>query len=154
MRHLPECADTRLGNDSAMSNHTEVPPTIVAKIRSTCIALPEAYEEPAWVGTRWRIRKQTFAHVVAIDAGWPPAYAKVAGSDGPLTVLTFQSSGQELDALTKLGHPFFRPPWRPGIVGMVIEAGVDWHEVAELVIESYCLLAPKKLVEQINRPTP
>lgn len=136
-----------------MANHTEVPPEIVAKIRSTCIALPEALEEQAWVGTRWRIRRQTFAHVVAIDAGWPPAYAKAAGSDGPLVVLTFQSSGQELDALTNLGHPFFRPPWRPGIVGIVVDSSVDWDEVAELVIESYCVLAPRKLIEQINRPT-
>ncbi len=136
-----------------MANHTEVPPEIVAKIRSTCIALPEALEEQAWVGTRWRIRRQTFAHVVAIDAGWPPAYAKAAGSDGPLVVLTFQSSGQELDALTNLGHPFFRPPWRPGIVGTVVDSSVDWDEVAELVIESYCVLAPRKLIEQINRPT-
>lgn len=136
-----------------MTNRTEAPPEIVAKIRSTCVGLPEADEEDAWVGTRWRIRKHTFAHVVAIDAGWPPAYAKAAGSDGPLTVLTFQSSGQELDALSKLGHPFFRPPWRPGIVGMVLDTGADWDEVAELVIESYCLLAPRKLVDQINRPT-
>ena len=49
------------------------------------------------------------------------------------------------DALSTLGHPFFRPRWRPGIIGMVLDAGVDWDEVAELVTESYCLLAPQKL---------
>ena len=34
------------------------------------------------------------------------------------------------------------------IVGMELGASVDWDEVAELVTESYRLLAPRRLVEQ------
>ena len=136
-----------------MTEHADVPLEIVAGLRSVCLGLPEAYEEPAWVGTRWRIRKQTFAHVVMIDAGWPPGYARAAGSDGPMTVMTFRSSGPELAALSKASHPFFKPVWFPDIVGMVLDAGVDWDEVAELVTESYCVVAPKKLVDQVDRPT-
>jgi YjbR protein len=132
--------------------HTEVPLEILARLRSVCLGLPDAYEEPAWVGTRWRIRKHTFAHVLTIDAGWPPAYARAAANDGPITVITFQSSGQELDAFSNIGHPFFRPRWRPNIVGMVLDAGVDSTEVAELLTESYCQLAPRKLVELVARP--
>jgi len=30
---------------------------------------------------------------------------------------------------------------------------LDWGEVAELVTESYCVLAPKKLVALVERPT-
>ncbi len=124
---------------------------MVDRVRSVCLALPEAYEEPAWVGTRWRIRTKTFAHVVMIDAGWPPAYVLAFGNEGPLTVLTFQSSGDELDALAHAGHPFSKPRWNPKVIGMVLEAATDWVEVAELVTESYCLLAPKKLSEQVRR---
>ena len=124
----------------------------VARLRPVCARLPESYEEPAWVGTRWRIRKHTFAHVVPIDGGWPPVYAKTAGTDGPVTVLTFQSSGQELEAFGHVGHPFFRPVWRPGIVGMIVDDDADWGEIAELVVDSYCLLAPRKLVERVERP--
>jgi hypothetical protein len=29
---------------------------------------------------------------------------------------------------------------------------VDWHEVAELVTESYCILAPNKLAALVERP--
>ena len=47
----------------------------------------------------------------------------------------------------------FKPRWRPTVVGMVLDAGVDWGEVAELVTESYCVLAPKKLVALVERPT-
>jgi hypothetical protein len=136
-----------------MVKDAEIPSQILAEVRSACQRLPEAYEEPAWVGTRWRIRKHTFAHVVRIEDGWPPAYARAAGTDGPAIVLTFQSSGQELNAFGNVGHPFFRPVWRPGIVGMVLDADVDWAEVKELVVESYCLLAPRKLVDLVERPS-
>lgn len=135
-----------------MSERADVPPEIVGKVRSVCLGLPEAVEEQAWVGTRWVIRKQNFAHVVRIESGWPPGYARAAGSDGPLTVMTFRSSGPELDALSNAGRPFFKPVWFPDIVGMVLDAGVDWDEVTELVTESYCILAPKKLVELVGRP--
>ncbi len=128
----------------------DVPPETLVRLRRVCERLPEAYEEQAWVGTRWRIRARTFAHVVSIEAGWPPGYARAARSPGPVTVLTFQSAAPELDALRHAGHPFFTPPWRPNIVGLVLDAGVGWDEVAELVTESYRLLAPQKLVRRLD----
>ena len=103
-------------------------------------------------GDTLAIRTQTFAHVLTIDAGWPPAYARAAESDGPVNVLTFESSGPELAALSAAGHPFFKPRWRPTVVGVVLGTDVDWDEVAELVTESYCALAPKKLVALVDRP--
>jgi hypothetical protein len=131
----------------------DVAAEIVDRLRSVCLALPEAYEESAWVGTRWRIRKKTFAHVLTIDAGWPPGYARAAATEGPVTVLTFEASGPELAALSEAGGPFFKPPWRPTVIGMVLGAAVDWDEVGELLTESYCVHAPKKLVDLVGRPT-
>jgi hypothetical protein len=96
------------------------------------------------------MRKGTFAHVLTIDSGWPPAYARAAASDGPINVMTFRSSGPELDGLGNAGHPFFVPVCWPDSVGMVLEPGVDGDEVAELLTESYCVLAPKKLVELVE----
>ena len=136
-----------------MPHVSDVAAEVVDRLSTICLSLPESRQEHAWVGTRWRIRQHTFAHVVKIEDGWPPAYAKAAASDGPLTVLTFQSSGDELQALSNVGHPYFRPPWRPGIVGRVLTDDVDWTEVAELITESYCLLAPKRLVDLVVRPT-
>jgi hypothetical protein len=143
-----------------VTEHADVPPGIVARLRAVCLGLPEAREEHAWVGTRWRIRTRTFAHVVAIDRGWPPAYARAAGAQGRLVVMTFRASGPDLDALAHTGPPFFRPPWGPDVVGMVLGSGpapdrdtdVDWAEVAELLTESYCILAPQKLAAQVERP--
>ncbi len=118
-----------------------------------CLALPEAYEEQAWVGTRWRVGTRTFAHVLAVDSGWPPAYARASGSDGPLTVMMFRSSGPELAALAGAGDPFFATPWRADEIGMVLGDDVDWDEVRELITESYCVMAPQRLVDQLDRPT-
>ena len=73
-----------------MRKHPQVPNAILARLRKACLALPEAHEEQAWVGTRWRIRKETFAHVLMIAEGWPPVYARAAGTDGPVCVLTFR----------------------------------------------------------------
>jgi hypothetical protein len=121
-----------------------VPAEILTRLRSVCLGLPEAVEEQAWVGTRWRIRKRTFAHVLTISAGRPPAYAQAAGTDGPAHVLTFRSAMPELEVLRNAGPPFFKPLWFPDIVGMVLSR-VDWTEVEELITESYCVLAPRKL---------
>jgi hypothetical protein len=121
------------------ASSADVPAETLDELRAVCRALPGAYEEQAWVGTRWRVRARTFAHVLVVDAGWPPAYARAAGTDGPTVVLTFESSGDELHALARIGDPFFKPPWRPTVVGMRLDGDVDWAEIAEFVTESYRL---------------
>jgi hypothetical protein len=138
-----------------VAEQMEVPKAVVASLRAICLALPEAREEEAWVGTRWRVGKDTFAHVLGVREGWPPAYARAAGTDGPAVVLTFRSSGPELAALAGSGPPYFTPPWHPQVVGVVLAtAGApDEGELAELLTESYCLLAPRRLVERVERPS-
>lgn len=64
-------------------NGAPIAPAILDGLRSICLALPETHEEPAWVGLRWRVRTRTFAHVVRIEGGEPPAFARSAGTDGP-----------------------------------------------------------------------
>ena len=130
----------------------DVAPDILDRLRAVCLRLPDAHEEQAWVGTRWRIRTKTFAHVLVIESAWPPAYARAAATGGPATVLTFRSSGAELVALRNVGRPFFAPPWREDEVGMVIDEDVEWDEVAELLTESYCCVAPTALREMVERP--
>jgi YjbR len=136
-----------------MSGPADVPAEILDRIRPVCLALPETYEEPAWVGTRWRIRKRTFAHVFSIDPDDERVFARAAAADQPVCGLTFRSTGDEIDALLSAGSPpFFKPTWSPQVVGMVLADGTDWGEVAELLAESYRLLAPKKLAARIDRP--
>jgi hypothetical protein len=128
----------------------DVDPRYVERLGTICSALPEVVEEDAWVGVRWSIRKKNFAHLVAIADGRPAAYAAAARTPGPSTVLTFRSRGEELDVLSAIGPPFFKPVWFRDIVGLVLPAdpeAVDWDEIAELVTESYRVLAPKRLTQ-------
>ncbi len=123
---------------------------VVARLAAIALALPEAVEQDAWTGVRWRIRGKTFAHVLVAQEGYTSAYRDVTGVTEPTTVLTFRSSGDELLALTHAGPPFYQPPWSPTVVGMVLDDATDWAEVAELVTESYRFCAPQKLVRQLE----
>lgn len=123
----------------------------IAHVGKIALALPETREEDAWKGVRWRIRGNTFAWVAPVD-GTSPAITRAAGSTELGIVLTFSSEGDERDALVRVGYPFFPTPWSPTRVGMHLGATTDWAEVAELVTESYCLMAPNKLVKLVDRP--
>ena len=128
----------------------DVPEEIEQELRSICLTLPDAYEEQAWKGTRWMVRKKTFAHVlgVADDSRADP------GSAAGDVVLAFRAAADELDVLRNAGHPFFFLGWGRDAMGMVLDDDTDWDEVRELLTESYCVLAPKKLVALIDRPPP
>ena len=122
-------------------DYADVPPEIVDRLASICLALPETTQQPAWTGTRWQVRRRTIAHVLTIDS-----------EKGPATVMTFRSDGPERDALLATGHPFFKAGWGTNVVGMVLGDGTDWEEVAELLAESYCIMAPKKLAARVAPP--
>ena len=119
---------------------------VVARLAGVALALPDAYEEDAWTGVRWRIRAKTFAHVMVAQAGFESSFRDITGIADPTTVLTFHATGDELLALVHASLPFYKPPWSPTIVGMVLDGETDWGEVAELVTESYRFCAPQKLV--------
>jgi hypothetical protein len=135
--------------------YADVPRKVVARLRKICLALPDAYEEEAWTGVRWMVRRKTFAHVLTVEAESTSAHTRAArprAADGPTTLVTFRARGEELEMLRNSGHPFFYAGWGRDVVGMVIEAATDWSEVAELMTESYCVMAPQKLVALIDRP--
>jgi len=115
-----------------------------------CLDLPETVEEEAWAGIRWCVNRKNFAHALTISDGWPPAYAKAAGTRGPACVVTFRLSREHCAAARFRRAPFFRPVWFPNIAGIVIDARTDWDELDELIRESYRVLAPKKLVARMT----
>jgi hypothetical protein len=125
-----------------VAEYADVPPEVLAELRSICLALPDAYELEAYAGARWLVRKKTFAWVVTRDL---PA--------GPVTVLQFRSSGDELDVLLQTGFPFMKAGWGHDVVNLIVTDATDWDEVTELVTESYCIQAPKKLAALVDRPT-
>jgi YjbR len=133
-----------------MAERIEPAEEVVLRLRAVAATLPESYEEDAWTGVRWRIRTKTFAHVMVAQRGFESAYREITGDDSTKTILTFRATGDELLALSHAGPPFYKPPWSPTIVGMVLDDATDWAEVAELVTESYRCCAPQKLARELD----
>jgi predicted DNA-binding protein (MmcQ/YjbR family) len=129
-----------------------VPEAWVDRLAAIALALPDAYQEEAWVGERWRVRGRTFAHVLPVDPQRVRAYALSVGIDDAHTVLTFRAEPAELEAMVRSGPRYFKAGWGEDVCGIVIDDHVDWEEVRELVTESYCRLAPRKLVRLVDRP--
>lgn len=130
----------------------DLPPETLDRMRSICLGLPEVYEEPAWIGVRWRVRKRTVANLMLIDHRETSVLQDAFELEGVFTAVTFRVPGEELLALKEAGYPFAHAGWGRDVMAMHVSDQTDWSEVAELITESYCLLAPDKLVARVERP--
>ena len=135
-----------------MSSPGHVPPEILNRLRPICQHLPESYEEPAWIGVRWRIRTRTFAHVYTPNVERSPVYAPYVAADQELVVMTFRVPVDDLLGLTAGGFPFLRHSWGHNVVAAVLGDRTDWTELTELITDSYCEMAPKFLAARVALP--
>jgi hypothetical protein len=125
----------------------EVPEDIVERVRTLCLALPEVTVRVDYSLTRTRstaqsfdIRRRSFCLLVAWEGR--------AGKSVPLLVL--RADPDEREALLSIGRPFFVPRGGRDRIGVLLTDDTDWEEIHELVIESYRVLAPKKLTALLD----
>lgn len=111
---------------------------MVRRIGAIMAELLQAEAESAWVGVRWRVGQATVAHVF--------------GGEDQQFRITFRAEPDEVMAFEHLGPPYFRSGWGRNVVGLVLDADTDWVELRELLTDSYCLQAPRHLVERVDRP--
>jgi len=76
----------------------------------------------------------------------------VFGGEDQRFRIIFRAEGDEVLAFEHLGEPYFRAGWGSNVVGLLVDAATDWDEMAELLTDSYCLQAPARLAEQVQRP--
>jgi hypothetical protein len=110
----------------------------VRRIGRVLDALPQCRQEPAWVGIHWQVAGNTVAHVF--------------GGEDQLFRVVFRAEPDEVMALQHLGAPYFRAGWGRNVVGMLLDDGTDWDELAELLTDSYCVQAPRELAARVPRP--
>jgi predicted DNA-binding protein (MmcQ/YjbR family) len=105
----------------------------VDRLRAIALALPETHEEVTWgEDLNFRVGKKIFC--------FPGASS-----------MTVKADPEELEAL--LGDPrFARAAYvgRFGWVTMSLPKRPDWDEIGELILTSYCLVAPKRLVKLVT----
>lgn len=123
-------------------NFPDVPERVSSRVRSICLKLPEVVETTTDVGSEFTIRRRTLAYLFAVEDR--------EGRQIPMLVC--RADPQERAVLINIGHPYFAPRSGKDRIGIVLEGTTDWTEIAELLTESYRLLAPKKLASLIELP--
>lgn len=118
-------------------------PSSLTRLRKLCLALPEAHEVGAWGEPTFRVRNKLFA-----------MYAAAANHHGPGRPAVWCKAGPGNQGLMVKAapHRFFVPPYvgPSGWVGVWLDGVVDWKELAELIRDSYRLVAPKRLGERLS----
>jgi hypothetical protein len=116
--------------------------TPLERVRALCLALPEAEERPFGDHTQpaFRIRDKFFV-LTSEDA----SSLTLKAPKGVQAILV-ESDPERFFVPKYVGHI--------GWVGVRLDgaASLDWDEVAELIAESYCLTAPKRLAAQVAEP--
>lgn len=110
-----------------------IPLNPIDRIRALCLALPEAVEQPfgGHTAPSFRVRDKLFVtisedHSFMTCKAPPGVQQALVGSDGAR---------------------FFVPAYvgHKGWVGVRLDAEQDWDEIAELIEDSYRLIAPNRL---------
>ena len=113
-------------------------PTAVEQLRAICLALPEAHEKPfgGHTAPSFRVRDKLFAMVYE-----------------DLSAVIVKAPPGEQEALVATDpERFFVPAYvgSKGWVGIRLDAAVDVQELAELLEDSYRLIAPRRLVATLD----
>jgi hypothetical protein len=111
----------------------------LTRIRKICLGLPEATERLSNGAPTFFVRgKRAFTMVLSNHHGDGRFAIWCAAPDGMQTLLV------EADP-----ERFFVPPYvgHRGWVGVRLDRGLDWEELAGIVEDAYAEVAPSKLVE-------
>lgn len=110
------------------------------RARRVCMALPEATEQEAWGEPTFRVRRKIFA-----------MYAGNHHGDGRWALWCKAPLGVQEMLVRDAPERFFVPPYvgPKGWIGIVVDR-VDDAELRELVVQSYCLIAPKRLAARVD----
>jgi len=111
-------------------------------LRKLCLALPETTERLSHGEPTWFVRdKKTFV-----------MYANHHHNDR-LTFWCAAPDGAQEALVGSAPERFFRPPYvgHRGWLGVYLDVpGVDWDQIADLVTDAYRVVAPKRLVAELD----
>lgn len=110
------------------------------RVRRLSLALPEATEQEAWGTPTFRIRKRIFAY-----------YVENHHRDGKVAVWCNAPVGLQEMLVRSDDETYFVPPYMgpKGWIGIVLDHVGD-DALREHLVESYCMVAPKKLAAMMG----
>ena len=110
------------------------------RVSTICLALPETARERRMSHAAFRVRSKVFAYYLHDHHG-----------DGIVAVCCRTTRGENRQWVAARGSTFYLTAYigPRGWVGIRLDVKpIDWREVAEFVLESYRLAAPKRLAQQ------
>jgi phosphoribosylglycinamide formyltransferase-1 len=113
----------------------------LAQLEKICLSLPDVSVERHGNHAGFRVRKKVFAY-----------FLDDHHSDGRVSLCWKAELGENRELADADPKRFYVPPYigHRGWAAVRLDVGkVDWEEVRELVISSYCAVAPKKLAERV-----
>jgi hypothetical protein len=111
-------------------------------VRAACLALPEVTERLSHGCPTFFIRdKKTFVMFVDNHHG-----------DGVVGIWCAAPQGTQDQLIREEPARFFYPPYvgYRGWIGVRLDVDPDWAELAGIVTDAYCTVAPKTLVAQVR----
>jgi hypothetical protein len=112
----------------------------LARLRELCLVLPETTERLSHGAPTFFVRgKRAFLMVLTDHHG-----------DGRFAIWCAAATGMQTMLVEADPERFFRPPYvgHRGWLGVRLDRGLDWEELAGIVEDAYAEVAPAKLVEQ------
>jgi hypothetical protein len=112
---------------------------ILNGIRDLCLALPETSERPSHGAPTFFVRgKRSFVMVLTDHHG-----------DGRFAIWCAAPAGIQGMLVGADPDKYFVPPYvgHRGWLGVRLDVGLDWNELAGIVEDAYAEVAPPKLVE-------
>jgi len=112
---------------------------ILERLRALCLALPETSERPSHGAPSFFVLgKKCFLMVLDDHHG-----------DGIFGIWCAAPAGNQELLVQADPERFFRPPYvgHRGWLGVRLNDVVDWEELAGIVEDAFCTVAPKRLIE-------
>ena len=112
---------------------------VLEGLRKICLALPETNERLSHGAPTFFVRdKRAFLMVMTDHHG-----------DGRFAIWCAAAEGVQEMLVDADAERFFRPPYvgHRGWLGMRLDRGLDWEELAGIAEDAYAEVAPAKLVE-------
>ena len=115
---------------------------VLGRLREICLALPETSERLSHGAPSFFIRGKTCFLMLLDDHH----------GDGRFAIWCAAPAGDQQLLVDADPEKFFVPPYvgHRGWLGVRLDRGLDWEELAGIVEDAFCTVAPKKLVDQLN----
>jgi hypothetical protein len=114
------------------------------RLRTLCLALPEAHEVEAWGEPTFRVRNKIFA-----------MYASAATHHGAGRTSVWCKAKPVTQDMMIRAEPnrYYSPPYvgPKGWVGVWLDKSPDWATLESLLRDAYRMTAPKRLVTLLDR---